>query len=322
MKLVAADIGGTSSRFALVSDTNTPADTVENATVLRYRSQDWPDFNTLYRRFLADLDILEQHVDLLLLALPGVIHGRHARLTNLPWRLDSRQMCADFSISRVAFINDFQAAAYGVEKLSPEDTIRLTLAERQADRPVVITGAGTGLGMAYQVPGAAPMVTEGGHVDFAPIDREQLRLLDHLRKLYPDHVSYERILSGDGIVMLYRFLAAEEADMELTAKGISDNAKIGHYDPCSRAIRLFTRILAAFLGNLAMSFQPFGGLYIAGGIAPKIHEWLKTEEFMEYYSAKGRMSGLVSGIPLFLIMNENLGLQGALARARKLIEAA
>jgi glucokinase len=260
-------------------------------------------------------------VDLLLLALPGVIHGRHARLTNLPWILDSRQVCTDFSVSRVAFINDFQAAAYGVGSLTPEDTIRLTQAKQQADRPVVITGAGTGLGMAYQVPGSAPMVTEGGHVDFAPIDHEQLRLLDHLCKLYPDHVSYERILSGDGIVMLYHFLAGQEAELELTAKQISSNAKIGQSDPCSQAIRLFVRILAAFLGNLAMSFQPFGGLYIAGGIAPKIHEWLKTEEFIEYYSAKGRMSGLVSGTPVFLIMNENLGLQGALTQARKLIEA-
>ena len=315
--LIAADIGGTSGRF--VMDAGGTTEGFDNTLTARYTSHEWPSFDAMYGQFLADHQLSGQQVDLLLLALPGVIHGQHARLTNLPWSLNSKQICADYPVSKVAFINDFQAAAYGIATLKPDDVLMLNDAALQKDRPMVITGAGTGLGMAYRTHDSAPMVTEGGHVDFAPLDEEQSRLLEYLRGRYPQHVSYERILSGDGIVDLYRFLTGSDAAGLPTAGDISMQARIGQTDHCSRTIQLFTRILAAFTGNLAMLFQPHGGLYIAGGIAPKIKEWLKTNEFMEYYSAKGRMSDLVSGIPVILVLNENLGLQGALAQAKQTI---
>jgi glucokinase len=315
--LIAADIGGTSGRF--VMDAGDTSEGIDNRLTARYTSHEWLTFDAMYSQFLADHQLSDQQVDLLLLALPGVIHGQHARLTNLPWSLDSKQICADHPVSKVAFINDFQAAAYGVATLKPDDVLMLNDTQLQTDRPMVITGAGTGLGMAYRTHDSAPMVTEGGHVDFAPLDEEQSRLFEYLQGRYPEHVSYERILSGDGIVDLYRFLSGSDATHQLTAREISGQARIGQTDHCSRTIQLFTRILAAFVGNLAMLFQPHGGLYIAGGIAPKIKEWLKTDEFMEYYSAKGRMSDLVSGIPVILVLNENLGLQGALAQARQTI---
>ncbi|HBE91263.1 MAG TPA: glucokinase [Gammaproteobacteria bacterium] len=317
MIIIAADIGGTSGRF--VMDAGDSTEGFDNVLTAGYSSHEWPSFDAMYGQFLADHQLSDQQVDLLLLALPGVIHGQHARLTNLPWSLDSRQIYADHPVSRVAFINDFQAAAYGVSTLKPDDICVLNEADLQTDRPIVITGVGTGLGMAYRTHDSEPMVTEGGHVDFAPLDEEQSRLLEYLRGRYPEHVSYERILSGDGIVDLYRFLTGADEARQPTTKDITGQARIGQADPYSRTLRLFTRILAAFVGNLALSFQPFGGLYIAGGIPPKIKEWLKTKEFIEYYSAKGRMSDLVSGIPVILVLNEGLGLQGALAQAKKLL---
>jgi glucokinase len=315
--IIAADIGGTSGRF--VMDAGGQSEDLDTTLTAKYVSRDWPNFDAMYSQFLVDHQLSNLQVDLLLLALPGIIHGQHARLTNLPWSLDSKQICAEHPVSKVTFINDFQAAACGVATLKPDDVVRLNDAELQTDRPMVITGAGTGLGMAYRTHDGNPMVTEGGHIDFAPVDEEQFRLLEYLRKQYPQHVSYERILSGDGIVDLYRFLTSSDATSQPTAEEISGQAQIGQTDPCSRTIQLFTRILAAFIGNLAMLFQPHGGLYIAGGIAPKIKEWLKTDEFIEYYSAKGRMSDLVSGIPVILVLNEDLGLQGALAQAKQTI---
>lgn len=311
MRHVAADIGGTSSRFAISSLSGDHG--LQDVAISRYTSHEWPDFSSLYAHFLADNDISDQQVDLLTLALPGVIHGKHAKLTNLSWTLDSGSLCAQFPVSRVEFINDFQAAANGLDSLSETDVIFLNDAAIIPDRPRVVTGAGTGLGMAYQVGSGLPWVTEGGHVDFAPVDEEQRRLLDFLNDRFPGHVSYERILSGPGIEDLYRFITGNDSDDVPEASEIGRRAKPGSDDECSRALRLFTRILGAFAGNLALLFQPFGGLYIAGGIAPKIQDWLKSGEFMEYYSAKGRMSDLVSGIPVILVLNEDLGLRGALA---------
>ena len=317
MRLVAADIGGTSSRFAIASITGEQGS--GQVLTRRYPSAQWPDFNALYRHCLSDNALSDEQIDLLVLALPGVIHGKHARLTNLPWSLDSDRICSEFPVSRVVFINDFQAAANGLSVLTEDDVLTLNHAARQPQRPRVVTGAGTGLGMAYMVGDGLPMVTEGGHVDFAPLDDEQKRLLDYLNERYPDHVSYERILSGPGMIELYRFIAGDEAGSIPTAAEIGDRAKIGADDVSSRTLALFTRILAAFAGNLALLFQPFGGLYIAGGIAPKMQEWLKTGEFMEYYSAKGRMSHLVSCIPVILVLNEDLGLQGALAHGKTIL---
>ena len=311
MRLVAADIGGTSSRFAISSLTDDHG--LEGVSISRYSSTNWPEFSSLYAHFLADNDLIDEQVDLLVLALPGVIHGKHARLTNLPWTVDSGHLCSQFPISRVEFINDFQAAANGLGSLSETDVCHLNEARILADRPRVVTGAGTGLGMAYQVGSGLPWVTEGGHVDFAPVDEEQGRLLDFLSARFPRHVSYERILSGPGIEDLYRFITGNESGDIPGAAEIGRRAKPGRDDEWSRVLRLFTHILGAFAGNLALMFQPFGGLYLAGGIAPKIQDWLKSDEFMEYYSAKGRMSDLVSGIPVILVLNEDLGLRGALA---------
>ena len=150
---------------------------------------------------------------------------------------------------------------------------------------------------------------------------KQDRLLQYLRGIYPDHVSYERILSGAGLVHLYHFICSEtgmQQGSEVSPASVTFRAGEGEAEAIE-TMRLFVRILAGFAGNLALLFQPFSGLYIAGGITPKIHKWLKSDEFMEYYSAKGRMSSLVLRVPVILVLNEDIGLQGALSHAYNII---
>jgi len=317
MRLIAADIGGTGSRLAVLEGGSAAG--LVQVGAGRYASADWPDFETLYQRFLDEQGIAGNRVDLLLLALPGVIHDGRARLTNLDWVVDRDRLRGAFAVERVVFINDFQAAAHGVSMLDDGDRLHLNDAALQPDRPMVITGAGTGLGMAWQVPGSEPLVTEGGHMDFAPLDATQSRLLEFLRRRFPEHVSYERILSGAGLLLLHEFLAGPDDKPMKDARDVTGAAVIGGEDLASRAVQLFVRVLAAYAGNLALALQPFGGLYIAGGIAPKLCQWLNTDEFMEYYSAKGRMSDLVARIPLILVLNENLGLAGAVERGRRIL---
>jgi glucokinase len=315
MKLVAVDIGGTSARFALAESKDHNPCSLQ--TVHRYKSQLFTGFDQLLSTFLNDADLDGTMVDLLCLALPGVINGHQARLTNLSWVLDADDIRQQFGVAKVVLMNDFQAACEGLDSLEADDLVSINAGQRLPGRPRVITGVGTGLGMAWQLSSSSPQVTEGGHIDFAAVDTQQDRLLQYLRGIYPEHVSYERILSGAGLVNLYHFIRTEaglQQDPEISPAAVSDRAGQGEAEAIE-TMRLFVRILAGFVGNLAMLFQPFSGLYIAGGITPKIHKWLKSDEFMEYYSAKGRMSSLVLRIPVILVLNEDVGLQGALSHA-------
>lgn len=320
-RLLAADIGGTSARF--VAATVTPAG-VEIQRKTRYPSEDFGDFDSLLDQYLQDCGLTGTDVTQLTLALPGVINGRQTRLTNLAWQIDADRVQQDHGIAKVDLINDFQAACLGLDTLEEKDTYPLNEQPRQASGVRVITGIGTGLGLAWQLANGKPQMTEGGHVDFAPVDGQQSRLLQYLLKHYPSHVSYERVLSGPGLANLYRFVLLEAEEQGTGDTVHNDPAAINRAaqqgDPNAiETMRLFVRILAAYAGNLAMLFQPFSGLYIGGGMTPRIRPWLKPEEFMEYYAAKGRMASLVRRMPVVLILNEDVGLQGALTHSYKSI---
>jgi glucokinase len=319
MKLIAVDIGGTSARFAFAECKDNNCCTLQ--AIHRYKSQLFTGFDQLLSKFLHDADLDGATVDLLCLALPGVISGHQAQLTNLSWALDANDIRQHFGIARVVLMNDFQAACEGLDSLEADDVVSINAGQHLSGSPRVIMGVGTGLGMAWQLMSSLPQVTEGGHIDFAAVDIQQDRLLQYLRGIYPEHVSYERILSGSGLVNLYNFIrteAGKQQDSAMSPVAVSARAGQGEAEAIE-TMQLFVRILAGFAGNLAMLFQPFAGLYIAGGITPKIHKWLKSDEFMEYYSAKGRMSSLVLRIPVILVMNEDVGLQGALSHAYNII---
>lgn len=311
MKLLAADIGGTKSWMCLST-----IDAEGHQGILFehiYQSLEFDNANDLLARFIADAGATNLKIDKMCLALPGVVSKRKASLTNLDWELDADTLENDFSIDHVCFINDFAAAALGVSTLDVSECITLNAGNPIEKCTKVVTGAGTGLGLAWLnfVDGRYhPNATEGGHIDFAPTSSHQVALFEMLLDEH-DHVSYERLLSGEGLQTIYHFLnrTAEEvpSPSEITLSANEGN------ELAIQTLELFVEIYAAYIGNLAMLYKPLGGLYIAGGIASKILPWMQSKEFLEICFNKGRMRKVVENTPIYLVTNDRLGLQGVLS---------
>lgn len=321
MYLLAADIGGTKSWLCLYDVDQANKQQIEIVYEIRYLSADFRNFSLLLTDFLDKADPVIT-IDLMCLALPGVIAQGQSKLTNLDWKLDQRQLQNDFSINKVFFINDFQAVAMGVNHLEAKDYIILNPAKREKEAITVVTGAGTGLGLAWMDNTQQPLQlfsTEGGHCDFAPVNDQQIALLKFLQQQYT-HVSYERILSGAGLVQLYRFILPNDPRIAVTETVLM--SQIIHqqamdmdaqwHKQAKTAIDLFVQIYAAYIGNLALLYKPRGGIYIAGGIATHILPWMQGEQFLTSYLNKGRMQHLAEKTALYLVTNTRLGLQGAL----------
>jgi glucokinase len=319
--LLAADIGGTKTLLQL-----TRADG-EVVSRQRFNSSDYDDFGQLLSAFLAALDAAYP-IDMACLAVAGPVSDRSARVTNLPWQLHADEIETQHDISQVILCNDFEAVGHGIAALKDEDLLVLQAGQESAG-PRAVIGAGTGLGQAYlieQGPGWLVYATEGGHSDFAPLDRTQVRLLENLLERF-GHVSYERLLSGEGLVTIYNFLRDyrqldEDADCRLAmvnqdaAQAISDYARRGDR-LASEALALFFEIYGAQAGNLALTLMPRAGLYIAGGIAAKNLPQLEQSGFMRAFCGKGRMQDLMQQIPVKVILAEDVGLQGACLLAAK-----
>jgi len=326
LNILAADIGGTKSWLSLYQLKPDSGKKTQPVILFEkiYKSADFTNFDSLLDRFLTE-NGPENPVDKMCLALPGVIKQRHTTLTNLQWELDADQLEQHFSIKSVCFVNDFEAAAMGLETLQQDDLLELNAAARDDKAICVITGAGTGLGLAWLDNTRHPVkifATEGGHCDFAPTNDLQIALLKFLQKKY-HHVSYERILSGPGLVALYAFLdtqasgdgkiisSQDMADVPTMAKKIHQMADQGQPQAVA-CLTLFVEVYASYIANLALLYKPQGGIYIAGGIAAKIQSWMQKPGFTKSYLNKGRMRDLVSQIPVFLVTNDRLGLQGAM----------
>ncbi len=316
INIVAGDIGGTKSWLAWF--THKP----NQPTIIQfeqcYESTAFASASDLIRQFMLDAGHTIVMPDRLLLALPGPVELGGVKLTNLDWFVDISVLKQELGMADVRFVNDFQAAAAGVETLGKADYVELNHGIARLGGVRVITGAGTGLGLAWMQADAAGVyrtfATEGGHVDFAPADELQSRLLAWLQIRF-QHVSWERLLSGSGLGLVHSFLMtqihARELVNPLEAAQIYDLAMAG--DAVSmEALDVFIDIYAAWIGNVAMLYQPRGGLFIAGGVAIHLRQWMMSERFMEIVAAKGRMADLVRQIPVYLVTNARLGLQGAM----------
>jgi glucokinase len=321
MKIIAADIGGTKSHLIQV-DSDQPQHIIFES---KYRSTDFENFESLLGSFIRDANQQKKTIDVLSLALPGVITDEVAQLTNLPWKINSSTLKQTFAVEHVYFMNDFQASALGTLQLSKQDFSVLNRGRQNNNAPRVIAGAGTGLGVSWLLnEGSKPVAysTEAGHVDFAPVDAEQIKLLQFLMKRYP-HVSCERILSGDGLVNLYNFFSGctinTVDENNIDAQWVNQQTTQGNAT-AKQAVRLFVRIYAAYVGNLALMFKPEGGIYITGGIAVKIINWMQSEDFIQAYLNKGRMQQVVEQVAVFLVNNESVGVFGALSAAVKLLQ--
>lgn len=318
MELIAADIGGTKSWLVWVA--YTPEGGAQQRFEQVYASAAFVTADDLIRQFMTDAQAAAAP-DCLLLALPGPLHAQHVRLTNLDWTLDAADMRATLGIPSVRFINDFQAAAAGVATLTADDVVALNAPPAEANGVRAITGAGTGLGLAFMLAGAdgcyQNFPTEGGHIDFAPANAMQARLLKHLRAKY-GHVSWERAVSGSAMGDLYDFCCAElgcpPTDVPVDGPALTARAGLGEAAAVA-ALDLFVDLYGAWVGNVALLYQPRGGLYVAGGIAVHLQDRLRSPRFMAAAADKGRMRGVVERTPIFLVTCSRLGVQGAIATA-------
>jgi len=318
MELIAGDIGGTKCRLAWV------AGETEQSRQLRfereYPSAAFATADDLVRQFISDSG-LPVPPDALLLALPGPLHAQHAALTNLNWVLDAADMRATLGLSSVRFINDFQAAAAGVAMLTAADVVAINPQPVEPGGVRAITGAGTGLGLAFMAVADdgryRNYASEGGHIDFAPANAVQIRLLERLRAEH-GHVSWERVVSGLAMNDLYRFCCSERNTVlpDETVDGAALVARAEAGDPAAgAALDLFIDLYGAWVGNVALLMQPRGGLYVAGGIAAHLDGRMQSPRFMAAATDKGRMRSVVERTPIFLVINRRLGVLGAIATA-------
>lgn len=308
MNIIAADIGGTNSRLAWIERPATGEAVIRHQQ--SYVNALFIDFEALLASFIAECG---EHstVSLLCLALPAPVRGESVTLTNIDWTLQRKHLGERFNISEVIFINDFQAAALGTTVVDPSKLITLNDATAEPLGPRAVIGAGTGLGVAYMhwlQTNFRAFATEGGHVDFAPGDDIQEELYDFLEKKY-DRVSYERILSGPGLIDLYNFCKESNGD-DISAGWVNQQAMQGDNLAAVTAMRLYASIYGAFVGNIVLMFRPTGGIYLVGGVTAKTVYWLQSEFFLDAFLNKGRMSLLAAQTPLYLVTDEITGLKG------------
>jgi glucokinase len=261
-------------------------------------------------------------IDAAVFGVPGPVSGRVANLTNLPWRVDADELANDGVLGQVALVNDFYAAARGVDTLQPDDCVSLQPGEPDPNGNRLVIGAGSGLGVApvKNCDGRFfPQPSEGGHIDFAPVNDVQIKILTWLQQKWP-HVSYERLLSGEGLETLYHFYSIQShghGRKRMRAADMVESAKTGDAI-AQRTLETFTDIYGAYVGNAALIWEARAGIFLAGGIAPKIQEWMRSPRFLNAMHNKGRMRALVTQWPVQLVVNESVGLLGALAEAEQL----
>lgn len=321
MKVIAGDIGGTNARFAII----------EGNTIIferHYPSRDFDKFEDVFAVFVEDAP--EPVPSRACLAVAGVLEGNGVEATNIPWTIDGHDLKKRFGLETLHLINDFEAAAWGITVLHKDHLVQIGGGKPISDGPKAVLGAGTGLGQAILAPcseGYKVLPTEGGHVDFAPRNKEEIRLLRYLMKEFP-HVSIERILSGPGLVHIYEFLREERGSREGIffkqsvhekdrAAFITKHAVQGTDDLCQQTVSMFCSIYGAEAGNLALKCLATGGVYVAGGIAPKILPILSEGGFRQAFESKGRMEKVLKHIPTYVVISPQLGLLGAAFMARQ-----
>jgi len=318
MRVLAGDIGGTHTRLCLAEK---EAEKIHIVREQIFASRQYPDFLSIVKAFLQNNP--DPRPEAACFAVAGPVRDQQARVTNLPWLLKSTQLKKSLSISKLALINDFQAVGYGLATLAEGRFVTLQNGQPEKHARRALIGAGTGLGIScliYQDGCYVPYPSEGGHVGFAPADDLQIRLLRYLQRSL-DYVCYEHLLSGAGLQRIYRFFLEENGShsefsesimqAEDPAVGITRHALLGDDELAVQSLDCFIRIYGAQAGNVALNYLAGGGVYIAGGIAPKIIERLNSDCFLAAFHDKGVMSELMQSFPIKVVMEEQVGLLGA-----------
>jgi glucokinase len=301
--ILVGDLGGTNARLALTEPGST-----EPVAEWRAATADFSDFEGVLAAFLAQTGA---RITGGCLAIAGPIHddGRTARFTNLPWTIDADGLEQRFGIGRLTLVNDFAAAAMGVTVAPAESVVPLQAGEPLADAPKLVIGAGTGLGMAILVRhGDAWQVLpgEGGHVGFSPLDEQQDRVFQALRREY-GRVTAERMVSGPGLTAIHRILTGATLDAGEIARRATVEADPAALD----SLDMFLTAYGAYAGDMAMATLARGGVYLAGGIAAKLLPVLSASPFLVAFNAKAEHAALVRLMPVAVVTDPALGLRGA-----------
>jgi glucokinase len=316
-RVLAGDIGGTKTRLAIFDVAGSQLQSMVERT---YPSGNYATLDDIIEDFLNAGD---SRPDAACFGIAGPVRDNTVDVTNLPWRISAAEIGARFRLRRVALLNDLEANAWGLRALDEKDFHILNAGVENPAGNAAIIAAGTGLGEAGLYRDGErwhPFATEGGHTDFSPGSELEIELLRFLMSRY-GHVSWERLVSGPGLVNIHDFLVHSRKhtvagwlkdDMQANdpAAAISRAAQSGRDALCVEALELFVRLYGVEAGNLALKMMSSGGVYLGGGIAPKILEQLESGAFMAAFRAKGRMQGLLEQMPVRVVLNDRTALYG------------
>ena len=318
MLVLAGDVGGTKTNLGLFpKGKKRPVPKV----VETFSSQNAPDLEHIIRQFLEIHKVRVTHA---CFGIAGPVVNGKSKTTNLPWDVSEDRIKKQFNFHYVKLVNDLTATAMAIPLLSSDEYFSLNQADSPKDRNLALIAPGTGLGKAmliYQNGRYLPVPSEGGHADFAPNNEAQTELWRYLHQRF-GHVSIERVISGSGLVNIYNWLkdsgrlnepewlkqTLKEMD---PAKAVTEAALASKDPGCVEALNIFVSILGAVAGNLALTGMTTGGVYLGGGIPPKILSKLKEDIFMEAFTNKGRFKGFLEKIPVKVILNDTAALIGA-----------
>jgi len=316
--ILAGDIGGTKTTLAFFDDTGEQLNIIAEQ---RFASRKHANLGEVLGKFTAAHKL---SVDQACFGIAGPVRNGHCTATNLPWVVDARNLAKDLGLEFVELINDLEATAYGIAVLGADDFAILNRGAGNSAGNAAIIAAGTGLGEAgffWDGKQHYPFACEGGHGDFAPRNELEIDFLRFLLTRF-ERVGYERVLSGSGLYNIYQFIRdtgrgeepawlAEDLKHKDPSAVISKTAMEGRSELCARALDLFVSLYGAEAGNLALKIMATGGIYIGGGIAPKIIDSLTAGTFMQAFFSKDRMQALLEAIPVRVILNEKAALLGA-----------
>ncbi len=327
--ILAGDVGGTKVDLALYEFVRGHLTPVYEQ---RYPAKEFSGLEKIAKKFLSDVPLSASQrasISSACFGVPGPVRQGRLKLTNLPWELDSRKLSTDLKIDHVYLINDLEANGHGIPELKPEQIFTLSKGDPSVTGNRALMSPGTGLGEAVLVWNGhvhLPLASEGGHADFAARNDDEIELLRYLQRTFKGRVSYERVISGMGLTSIYNFCRdvkkMEEPDwlrdrmrQEDPNVVISELGESGASELCVKALDMFVSAYGAEAGNLTLKILAVGGMYLGGGIAPKLLNKMQDGAFMRAFTDKGRLSDLLVQTPVRIILESRAALMGAAAYA-------
>lgn len=316
MLSVVVDLGGTNIRLAVCE--------LESGTLNQREEFICAEFLTLEAVLKKYFETLKGEVKHLCIGIACPVEGDHISMTNLSWSFSKEALKNKFKLASLFIINDYTAISLALPFLSSKEKIQIGTGEAQPNGPTAVFGPGTGLGVSHIIKVADKWISldgEGGHISFSANTREQADILFFLQEQF-GHVSAERILSGQGLVNIYQSLCilSDQLPRLKQPKDVTKAALNGSCDIASRTMNIFCQVMGSFAGNLALTLNCTGGVYIAGGIVSRFVALFESSEFRTFFEEKGRFKAQLLTIPTFLITHTNAGLLGATVYLRQELE--